>query len=73
MVKTAQTEFLSPSFWRVTLALVCVLAAVSLMNMAVFSLFDPVFTYARDISQTVQAIVFVGIGMLATFKPQAIR
>ena len=55
------------------MALVCVLAAVSLMNMAVFPLFDPVFTYARDISQTVQAIVFVGIGMLATFKPQTIK
>lgn len=57
-------------FWRATVALALLMFATSLMNMVVFPLFDTVFTYARDISITANAVVLVLIGILATFRPR---
>lgn len=60
-------------FWRVTMAFACMVLSTYVTNIAVFPLFDTVFTYARDISQTVQASCLVLIGVVATFRPRALR
>ncbi len=60
-------------FWRVTAALACMVLSTYVTNIAVFPLFDGVFTFARDISQTVQASCLVIIGVVATFRPGALR
>lgn len=58
---------------RAVVALACMLLVTSLMNVVVFPLFDGVFTFARDISQTVQALMFLVVGAVATFKPSLFR
>ena len=60
-------------FWRVTAALACMVLSTYVTNIAVFPLFDTVFTFARDISQTVQALCLVTIGVAATFRPRILR
>ena len=61
------------AFWRVTVALALMMFSVSLMNQVVFPLFDPVFTFARDISVTAYAVFMLVVGLLAAFRPQAMR
>lgn len=63
----------SPSFWRVTVALACITLATQLMNVAVFPLFDAVFSYARDISVTAGALSLLALGAVATFRPETMR
>lgn len=58
---------------RAVVALACMLLVTSLMNIVVFPLFDDVFTFARDISQTVQAMMFLAVGAIATFRPSLFR
>lgn len=58
---------------RSIIALACMLLVTSLMNVVVFPLFDGVFTFARDISQTSQAVVFLLVGAIATFRPSLFR
>lgn len=72
MAEILHSDCNTGAFWRVTFSLACVLLATSLMNIVVFPLFDPVFTYARDISQTVQVVVLLGVGVTATFRPTAL-
>lgn len=73
MVEIQHNEWCTAAFWRATFSLACIMLATSLMNIVVFPLFDPVFTYARDISQTVQVIVLLGVGVVATFRPSALE
>jgi DNA-binding CsgD family transcriptional regulator len=66
--------FLSaPSFWRPLCALAFVTLGTQLMNGVVFPLFDPVFSYARDISVTAGAVVLLALGVVATFRPETMR
>ncbi len=59
----------TPAFWRSFAALSLVLSVSSFMNVSVFPFFDVIFTYARDISVTVNAVVLIAVGLLATFRP----
>lgn len=72
MAETTQTDWCTLSFWKATASLACVMLAAWLMNIVVFPLFDPIFTYARDISQMAQVAVLVGVGVAATFRPKAL-
>ena len=56
-------------FIRVCAAATCILLATSLMNVAVFPLFDPLFTYARDISVVANAVTLVALGLVGTLRP----
>lgn len=56
-------------FVRVSIAVLCSLLGTTLMNVAVFPLFDPLFTHARDISVTINAITFIAMGLVGTFRP----
>jgi DNA-binding CsgD family transcriptional regulator len=69
-MKHTGTDPFGSVFWRATVALALLMFATSLMNMVVFPLFDTIFTYARDISITANALVLVLIGVLATFRPR---
>ncbi|MCI8469694.1 MAG: helix-turn-helix transcriptional regulator [Eggerthellaceae bacterium] len=51
-------------------ALALSLAATSLMNVAVFPLFDAIFTFARDISVTAGALTFLAIGLVSYRAPR---
>ncbi|MDO5791145.1 MAG: hypothetical protein Q4Q41_01090, partial [Coriobacteriia bacterium] len=62
-------DLFTPAFWRSFAALSLVLSVSSFMNVSVFPAFDGIFTYARDISITVNAAVLIAIGLLATFRP----
>lgn len=74
MKQTSTTfDFLNATFWRLCVALACMLMVTAAMNVVVFPLFDDVFTYARDISQTVQASTVLLIGVVATFQPSALK
>lgn len=59
----------SGAFCRTCGAVLCVLLTSSLMNAAVFPLFDPLFTYARDISVMANAVALIALGLVATFRP----
>lgn len=61
------------SFWRVTVALALMTFSVSLMNQVVFPLFDPVFTFARDISVSANAAFMILVGLAAAFRPRALK
>lgn len=69
----AKKGMFDASFWRVTAALTLITFSVSLMNQVVFPLFDPVFTFARDISVTANVAFMLAVGLLAAFKPQVMR
>lgn len=69
----ADASFFTPAFWRVCAALALTLISTSLMNAVVFPGFDAVFTYARDISVTANAVVLLGIGLIATFRPSLLH
>ena len=56
-----------------TAALVCILFTTSLMNIVVFPQFDEVFTYARDISVTFNAVSFLVLGGIAAYRPAWLR
>ena len=58
---------------RTATALSFVLLATSLMNIVVFPLFDPVFTYARDVSVFASSAALIGIGLVAAFRPALLR
>ena len=74
MKQTSSTfDFLNATFWRHCAAFACMLVVTAAMNVAVFPLFDDVFTFARDISQTVQALTILLIGVLATFRPAVLK
>lgn len=74
MKQTSSTfDFLDATFWRLCTAFACMLVVTAAMNVVVFPLFDGVFTFARDISQTVQALTILLIGVLATFRPAILK
>lgn len=73
VAKKDEIGFRDCSSRRAVAALACMLLVTSLMNIVVFPLFDDVFTFARDISQTVQALMFLAVGAVATFKPALFR
>ena len=60
-------------FVRVCAAVTCVLLAASLMNVSVFPLFDPLFTYARDISVVANAATLIALGLVGTLRPLWLR
>lgn len=60
-------------FVKTTTALACLLLTTSLMNDVVFPRFDEAFTYARDISVLANSVALVVIGLVATFRPSALR
>ena len=63
----------SAACWRAIVALALATLAVQLMNRALFPLFDPVFTYARDVSISVSAIVTITLGILSLVRPHLMR
>lgn len=65
--------FKDGGFWRVCAGFACLMLSSYATNIAVFPLFDGVFTFARDISQTVQAAVLVLVGVLGMVRPRALR
>lgn len=65
--------FKDGGFWRVCAGFACLMLSAYATNIAVFPLFDSVFTFARDISQTVQAAVLVMVGVLGMVRPRALR
>ena len=58
---------------RALVAYGALLCAVSLMNTAVFPLFDAVFMFARDVSVTCSAVAFLVMGALAWRAPHWLR
>ncbi len=52
-----------------TLSLALLLATTTLMNATVFPLFDPIFTYTRDISVTCGAVALILLGLAAYRLP----
>ncbi len=61
------------TFARITAGLFLFTWATVLMNVVLFPLFDATFTYARDISITVEAVALIAVGAIATFRPQALH
>lgn len=61
------------AFWRICAAVLCILLTSSLMNVAVFPMFDPLFTYARDISVIANAAALIALGLVGTFRPTWLR
>ena len=59
--------------WRTIVALALAYLSVQLMNRALFPLFDPVFTYARDISVSLSALIMIGLGILSLVRPHLVR
>lgn len=55
---------------RAAAALVLVVASTSFMNASVFPLFDPIFTYARDLSVTATALALAALGFVAYRAPR---
>lgn len=70
---SAPDEGAPAGFWRMTAALTCVLVGMYAMNVVVFPLFDDVFTFARDISQLVLAVMALAVGIVATFRPSLLK
>ncbi len=58
------------TFWLITGALTALLFSTALMNLVVFPQFDAIYTYARDISVTANALFLLLIGAVATFRPR---
>ncbi len=71
--KPVKAPIFDGAFWRVTVALALMTLSISLMNQVVFPLFDPIFTYARDISVTANATFMIIVGLLAAFKPRVLH
>lgn len=65
----AQPDAPAGAFARMCAAIACVLLTTSLMNVAVFPLFDPLFTYARDISVVANAVTLIALGLVGTLRP----
>lgn len=64
---------MSPQCWQVIAAVALANLAVLLMNRVLFPLFDPVFTYARDISITFSAAVVIGLALVSLARPSLLR
>lgn len=71
--RTRFNDKLPQGFLSVTIALTCTLMVSFAMNVAAFPLFDTVFPPARDISQVFQALTFIVIGVLASYRPAVLR
>lgn len=69
----AEGAVFDAAFWRVAGALMLMAFSVSLMNRVVFPLFDPVFTFARDISVTANAVFLIVVGLAAAFRPKLLH
>lgn len=57
---------------RITCGIACKYLSVLLMNQALFPLFDPVFTYARDISITASSFALISVALVAIWRPRLI-
>ena len=51
-------------------ALALLVASTSFMNTAVFPLFDPIFTHARDFSVSATALALMALGFVAYRAPR---
>lgn len=55
---------------RATAALALLVASTAFMNVAVFPLFDPIFTHARDFSVGATAVALLALGLAAYRAPR---
>lgn len=67
--RSASTGGLDGGFVRAVCALSFLLLSSSMMNAAVFPLFDGVFTHARDVSVLANAAFLAAAGLVAAFSP----
>lgn len=62
-------ENINKQVMRAAIALFCIQASASAMNISVFPLYDGIFSGARDISVLASALAMAVVGALATWRP----
>lgn len=72
-VESARRSGLTGGFVRAVCALSFLLLSSSMMNAAVFPLFDDVFTHARDVSVFANAAFLAAAGLVAAFSPSRLH